>query len=50
MRGIHRKLDEMLSGDDEAGRALAAHLRVLVKDFRLNRYMKVLEDLRAEAR
>ena len=49
VRGIHRKLDEMLSGEDEATQALATHLRVLVKDFQLNRYMKVLEDLRAEA-
>ncbi len=49
VRGIHRKLDEM-DESDASSRALAAHLRMLVKEFQLNRYMKVLETLRADAR
>ncbi len=46
VRGIHHKLDEMEAGD-AAARALAVHLRPLVKGFQLNRYMKILEELRA---
>jgi len=49
VRGIHRKLDELERGDP-GNRALAAHLRTLVKEFQLNRYMKVLERLRADTR
>jgi hypothetical protein len=49
VRGIHYKLDEMDQADAPT-RALSAHLRTLVKAFQLNRYMKVLETLRADAR
>jgi len=49
VRGIHRALDEMDRADAPA-RALAAHLRPLVKAFQLNRYMNILEALRAESR
>jgi len=49
VRGIHYKLDEMDQADVHT-RALSAHLRTLVKAFQLNRYMKVLEALRADAR
>lgn len=49
VRGIHRALDEMDRADAPA-RALATHLRPLVKAFQLNRYMKILEALRAESR
>ncbi|MCW5620575.1 MAG: response regulator [Burkholderiales bacterium] len=49
VRAIHNKLDEMENGEAST-RALALHLRVLVKEFQLNRYMKVLEALRADAR
>jgi CheY-like chemotaxis protein len=46
VRGIHQKLDE-LDGADEASRALAQHLRPLVKAFQLNRYMQILDELRS---
>jgi len=49
VRGIHYKLDEMDQAD-AATRALSAHLRTLVKQFQLNRYIKVLETLRADTR
>jgi hypothetical protein len=46
VRGIHRKLDE-LDAADAASRALALHLRPLVKAFQLNRYMQILDELRS---
>jgi CheY-like chemotaxis protein len=46
VRGIHRKLDE-LDQADAGARALAGHLRPLVKAFQLNRYMQVLDQLRS---
>ena len=49
VRGIHRRLDELDEAEPSA-RALTAHLRMLVREFQLNRFVKVLEALRADAR
>jgi CheY-like chemotaxis protein len=46
VRGIHQKLDE-LDEADASSRALAQHLRPLVKGFQLNRYMQILDELRS---
>ena len=48
MRGIEAKLRE-LELEDPANEAVAAHLRTLVSNFDLKRYMNVLEAMRANA-
>jgi CheY-like chemotaxis protein/anti-sigma regulatory factor (Ser/Thr protein kinase) len=48
VRGIEAKLRE-LELEDSANDALAAHLRTLVANFDLKRYMSVLENMRADA-
>ncbi|HTY51280.1 MAG TPA: ATP-binding protein [Steroidobacteraceae bacterium] len=45
VRGIEARLRE-IEAQDEASRAFAAHLRSLVSNFDLKRYMGVLEELR----
>jgi hypothetical protein len=45
VRGIHAKLAEM-AAEHPANEALAAHLRALVSNFELKRYMTVLEAMR----
>jgi len=45
VRGIHAKLHEM-EAEDAANLPFAAHLRLLVSNFNLKRYMTVLEELR----
>ncbi len=48
VRGIQNKLDELENGDEDA-RAVVAHLRPLVREFQLQRYLQVVENLRARA-
>jgi CheY-like chemotaxis protein len=48
VRGIEAKLRE-LELEDSANDAFAAHLRTLVSNFDLKRYMSVLENMRADA-
>jgi hypothetical protein len=48
VRGIEAKLLE-LELEDPANEAVAAHLRTLVSNFDLKRYLHVLETMRADA-
>ncbi len=48
VRGIQNKLDELDNGDENA-RAVVAQLRPLVRDFQLQRYLQVVENLRERA-
>jgi hypothetical protein len=48
VRGIEAKLRE-LELEDSANDALTAHLRTLVSNFDLKRYMNILESMRANA-
>ena len=48
VRGIEAKLRE-LELEDPSHEAVAAHLRSLVSNFDLKRYMNVLEAMRANA-
>jgi hypothetical protein len=45
VRGIHAKLAEM-AAEHPANEPLASHLRTLVSNFELKRYMNVLEAMR----
>jgi hypothetical protein len=45
VRGIHAKLTE-LAAEHPSNEAVAAHLRTLVSNFELKRYMTVLEAMR----
>jgi len=45
VRGIHAKLEEM-AAEHPSNEAVAAHLRTLVANFELKRYMNVLEAMR----
>ena len=45
MRGIEAKLKE-IEAEDPANKPVAGHLRTLVSNFDLKRYMNVLEALR----
>jgi hypothetical protein len=48
VRGIHAKLHE-LEAEDPSNKAFATHLRTLVANFDLKRYMNVLEKMRKDA-